>query len=91
MFVISVHNIRNRKYFYFDDMTIVDNFYSQNIKVNKKSYKSILIFYIRYKASNGVKPLNIIFNKINGYTEDNNGRKYPTLTTIDKNKDMLKK
>ena len=90
MFVISV-NIRNRKYFYFDDMTIVDNFYSQNIKVNKKSYKSILIFYIRYKTPNGVKPLNIIFNKINGYIEDNNGRKYPTLTTIDENKDMLKK
>ena len=90
MFVISV-NIRNRKYFYFDDMTIVDNFYSQNIKVNKKSYKSILIFYIRYKAPNGVKPLNIIFNEINGYIEDNNGRKYPTLTTIDENKDMLKK
>ena len=33
----------------------------------------------------------IIFNKINGYIEDNNGSKYLTLISTDENKSMLKK
>lgn len=57
-------------------------------------FANILIFYIGYIASNSVKPLYIIFNKINGYFEENNGsnyeNKYLTLTFIDENKETLK-
>ena len=33
----------------------------------------------------------MFFNKINGYTEDNNSRKYLILIFTDENKDILKK
>ena len=71
-------------------MTNIDNLGSKKTKLNRKSCKGILIYYIRYKTSNGVKPLYIIFSKTNGYIEDNDGNKYPTLIPIDEKKDMLK-
>ena len=40
-----------------------------------KTCKDIFIYCNWYQVLNGVKPLYIIFNKVNGYTEDNNGNK----------------
>ena len=53
--------------------------------------KDIFIYCIGYETFEVVKPLHIIFNKINGYIEDNNGSKYLTLISTDENKSMLKK
>ena len=53
-------------------------------------YNDILFYYIRYKASKGVKPLYIIRNKINGYIEGNNRSKYLKLVHMDQNKYLLK-
>ena len=38
---------------------------------DKKSYRGIFIYEIGYKASNDVKILHIIFNKIDKYIENN--------------------
>ena len=70
----------------------------KNIKGNKKPYEVVLIYFIGYKTSNGVKPLYIIFSKINGYIEVSfkiyliiNRSKYLTLITANNTKGRLKK
>ena len=61
-----------------------------SMKVDKKLCKGILIYCIGYETSDGLKPLYIIFNKLNGYIEDNNGSKYLTLIPFDENKKAIK-
>ena len=51
-----------------------------NIKIDLKSYKNILIYYIghvtikylKYVKINSVNLLHLIFNKVNGYFEEIN-------------------
>ena len=70
------------------------NFDSNDIKIDKKSCKSILIYYIGYVTIkdlkfiqiNSVNPLYIIFNKVNVYFEETNGKKYLTLVPTNENK-----
>ena len=58
-------------------------FYPNKIKIDKKSYRNILIHFIgymtvkdtRYIKVNSINPLYIIINKINGYFEEINGNK----------------
>ena len=66
-------SIENHICFFFDDMINIKNFNPDNIKVDGKSQKDILIYYIGYvmiKDSKHVKiysvnPLYLIFNKVN--------------------------
>ena len=48
------------------------------MKINNKSYKNIIIYYIGHIS-------------IDGYIEGSNGNKYLTLLSTDENKDTLKK
>ena len=41
-------NIKNRKYYFFDNMINIKNFHSNLIKIDKKSQKSIDTYYIGY-------------------------------------------
>ena len=41
-------NIKNRAYNFFNDIIKVENFDPNNIKIDEKSYKYILIYYIGY-------------------------------------------
>ena len=41
-------NIKIRKNFFFNDIIDIENFYPNNIKIDEKSYKNILIYYIAY-------------------------------------------
>ena len=71
-------------------------FDSNNIKIDGKSYKNILIYYIRYVTiknskyvkTNGVNLLYLIFNKVNGYFEKS---KYLTLVSTNESKEKIKK
>ena len=47
--------------------------------------------YISCVASNGVKPLNLILNKMNQYTEEHNRNKHLILVHTDESKESLKK
>ena len=70
-------DIKNHTYHFFDDIIKIKNFDPNKIKVDKKSYINILIYYIRYvtiKDSkyiqiNSVNPLYLITTKVNGYFE----------------------
>ena len=41
-------NIKNRTYYFFDDMINIKDFDPNLLKIDKKSYKNINIYYIGY-------------------------------------------
>ena len=90
-------NIKNRTYYFFDDIINIKDFDSNLLKIDKKSYKNIDIYYIGYitmKDSdyvkiNSVNPLYLIIDKVDGCSEEKNGNKYLTLVSTDKNKEVL--
>ena len=41
-------NIKNRTYYFFNDIIDIENFSPNNIKIDENSYKNILIYYIGY-------------------------------------------
>ena len=41
-------NIKNLTYYFFNDTIYIENFDPNNIKIDEKSYKNILIYYIGY-------------------------------------------
>ena len=53
-------------------MINVNDLSPKNIKLDTKPYTDILIYYIGYETTDFVRPLDISFNKINEYIEDNN-------------------
>ena len=67
-------DIKNRRYYYFNDITNIKIFAPNNIKTDEKPYKNILIYYIgcltikdlKYLKINNVNPLYLIFCKVNG-------------------------
>ena len=70
-------NIKNRTYYFFDDMVKIKSFHSNLLNIDKTSYKYIDIYYIGYitvKDSdyvkiNSVNPLYLMICKGNGYLE----------------------
>ena len=92
-------NIKNQAYYFFDDIINIKNFDSNNIKIDEKSYKNILIYYIEYMMTkdlayakiNSVNPLYLIFNKVNGYFEEINENKYLMLVPTNESKEKIKK
>ena len=67
------------------------------LKIDKKSYKNIGIYYIGYitmKDSDYVKndsvnSLYLIIGKVDGYSEEKNRNKYISLVSTDTNKEVL--
>ena len=91
-------NRRNYTYYFFDDIINGKNFDANNIKIDEKSYKNILIYirYVTIKDSeyakiNSVNPLYLIFSKVNGYFEEINGNKYLTLVPTNESKKIIKR
>ena len=41
-------NIKNQTYYFFNDIINIEHFDLNNIKIDKKSYKNVLIYYIEY-------------------------------------------
>ena len=92
-------NIKNQTYYFFDDMINIDDFDSNSLKTDKKSYKNINIHYFGYitmKDSNYVKiktvnSLYLIINEVDGYMKEKNRNKCLIFNSADKNKEVLKK
>ena len=90
-------NIKNRTYYFFDDMINITNFDPNLLKIDKKAYKNIDVYYIGYitmKDSdcvkiNSVNPLYLIIDEVDGPFEEKNGNKYLILHSADKNKEVL--
>ena len=52
-------NIKNRTYYFFNDIIYIENFDPNNIKIDEKSYKNILIYYIGYVTMKDSKYIKI--------------------------------
>ena len=80
-------------------MINIEVFGSNLLKIDKKSYKNIDIYYIGYITIkdfdyvkiNSVNPLYIIIDKEHGYVEEKNRNKYLVFASTDKNKEGLEK
>ena len=67
-------NIKNRTFYFFDDMINIKNFDSGLLKIDKKSYKNIGIYYTGYVTMkdydhvkiNSVNPLYLIIGNVDG-------------------------
>ena len=78
MGVVKQINIKNRTYYFYNDMINIKKFDSNLLKIDKKSYKDIGIYNIGYitikkiddcKNTYSVNPLYLLINHANGYIE----------------------
>ena len=91
-------DIKKHTYYFFNDTINIKNVDPNNVKIDGKSYKNIVIYYIRYvtiKDSecvkiNSVNPLYLIFNKVNGYFEEINKSKSLTLVSTNQSENLKK-
>ena len=98
-------NIKNRTYYFYNDIIDLENFDSSLLKLDKKSYKDIGIYNIGYitikkigdcKNIYSVNPLYLRITHASGYIEEINENKYlifdsMELHSINENKELLKK
>ena len=72
-------NIKNHTYYFCNEIINIEDFDSNLLKIDKKLYKNIDIYYIGYvtiksfsdyNSINSVNPLYFIIDKIDGYTEE---------------------
>ena len=69
------------------------------LKIDKKDYNEIDIYYIGYVTVkkiancniNSVNPLYLMINEMIGHFEEKNGNKYLVLDDVDGNKEVLRK
>ena len=87
-------NIKNRTYYFYNDIIDLKNFDARLLKVDKKDYKEIDIYYIGYATIkkiancnnvNSVNPLYLMIDKMIGHFEDKNENKYLVLDDTNEN------
>ena len=87
-------NIKNRTYYFQNDIIDLKNFDARLLKIDKKSYNLGYIAIKRiddYESIYSVNPLYWRINHENGYLEEKNGDKYLMFDSVDENKEVLKK
>ena len=93
-------NIKNGTYYFYNDQINLEDFDVRLLKIDKKNYREIGIYYIGYVTVetipncndiNGVNPLYLKFHKMIGHLEEKNGNKYLALDHADENKEVSKK
>ena len=92
-------NIKNRTYYFYNDQIDLKDFDAKLLKIDKKDYNEIDIYYIGYVTIkkigdynniNSANPLYLMINEMIGHFEKNEN-KYLVLDDLDKNKEVLKK
>ena len=92
-------DIKNRSYYFYNNLIDLEDFDAKLLKIDKKSYKNIDIYYIGYitikkiddyESIYSVNPLYLRINHASGYIEEKNGNKYLIFDSVDENKEVLK-
>ena len=92
-------NIKNRTYYFYNDIIDLKDFDARLLKIDKKSYKNIGIYNIGYITIKkiddyediySVNPLYLRVNHANGYIEEKIGNKYLIFDSTNENKMLLK-
>ena len=100
MGVVKQIDIKNRTYYFYNDIIDLKIFDARLLKIDKKSYKNIGIYNIGYITIKkiddceniySVNPLYLLVNHANGYIEEKGVNKYLAFDSIDENKELLKK
>ena len=85
-------NIKNRTYYFYNDIIDIENFDAKLLKIDKKSYKDIDIFNIGYvtkkkishcKNINSVNSLYLGMTRVHGYIEEKDSNKYLAFDSTD--------
>ena len=98
-------SIKNRTYYFYNDQIDLNDFDAELLKIDKKDYNKIDIYYIGYVTIkkigdytdiNSVNSLYLKINEMIGHFECNSieekiGNKYLVLDDLDENKEVLNK
>ena len=93
-------DIKNRTYYFYNDIIYLEIFKSNLLEIDKKSYKDIGIYNIGYITIKkiddyeniySVNPLYLIIAHASGYIEEKGVNKYLVFNSTDENKELLKK
>ena len=93
-------SIKSWTYYFYNDQSNLKDFDERLLKVDKKDYKEIDIYYIGYVTVkkiancnniNSVNPLYLMIDKMIGHFEEKNGNKYLVLDDVNENKEVSKK
>ena len=98
-------NVKNRTYYFYNDQIDLRDFDPRLLKIDKKDYNEIDIYYIGYVTIkkigdynniNSLNPLYLMIKEMIGHFECNfiqekNENKYLVLYGIDENKEVLEK
>ena len=78
-------NIKNKTYYFFDDMIDIKNFHSSLLKIDKKSHEGIDIYYIGHitikkfsdcENIHSINPLYLIIHSATDHFKEKYGEKY---------------
>ena len=92
--------IKNQTYYSYNDIIIIEEFDSNLLKIDKKSYENTDIYYIGYITIKkiddcdnilSVNPLYLIISKVDGHIEKKNVKKYLVFDSADEKKEVLRK
>ena len=93
-------NVKNRTYYFYNDQINLEDFDASMLKIDKKNYKEIDVYYIGYVTFkeiancnniNSVNPLYLMIDKMIGHFEQKNGNKYLVLDDVNENKEVSQK
>ena len=93
-------NIKNGTCYFYNDQIDLKDFDAKLLKIDKKEYNEIDVYYIGYVTIkkigdynniNSLNPLYLMINKMIGHFEEKNEIKYLVLDEIDENKEVLHK
>ena len=96
MTITKQMNIKNRTYYFYNDLIKLFDFDPNMLKLDKKTFKGIDIYYIRYVTKkeeckiNSVNPLYLRIYKRDGFIDEKGGNKYLNIAFTDNNDKVLK-
>ena len=99
MGTIKQIDIKNRTYYFYNDIIDLKSFKSNLLKIDKKSYKDIGIYNIGYITIKkiddyqniySVNSLYLTITHASGYIEEKGVNKYLVFNSTDENKELLK-
>ena len=99
MGVVKQIDIKNRTYYFYNNIIDLKNFDARLLEIDKKSHKNTDIYYIGYitkektddyESIYSVNPLYLHIDHASGYIEEKNGNKYLISDYGDENKELLK-
>ena len=90
-------NIKNRTYYFYDDLINLRDFYASLLKLDKKSSMDISIYYIGYVTKkpdyniDSVNPLYLLISELDGFIQAKEGSKYLNISLTYNNNEVLVK